>query len=108
VKKPPFIADGGFSRISVTLKSKAGESYPVLTSFGFDRLIGRQERDQELNPSQPEVTDLLTFDAKAATADEVFLTLWPVWEEPKADKGWADAKYDEEFRFRIPKSMWAK
>ncbi|MCE9566772.1 MAG: hypothetical protein K8U57_32605 [Planctomycetes bacterium] len=108
VKKPPFISDGGFARVSVTLKNKAGESYPVLTSFGFDKLIGRQVRDQELTPTQPEVTDLLTFDAKAASADEVFLTLWPVWEEQTPNNTWADPKYDDEFRFRIPKSMWAK
>ncbi len=107
VKKPPFISDGAFARVSMTLKNKAGESYPVLTSFGFDRLIGRQERAVELTTDAP-ITDLLTFDAKAGTADEVFLTLWPVWEEPKPDKGWVDVKYDDEFRFRIPKSMWAK
>lgn len=108
VKKPPFISDGGFARTSVTLKNRAGEDYPVLTSFGFDRIIGRQERVAELATEKAELTDLLTFDAKAAAADEVFLTLWPVWEEQKPDGSWADPRHDGEFRFRIPKSMWAK
>jgi hypothetical protein len=111
VKKPPFIPDGPGGRFvgpSVTLKSRPGESFAALSAFGFDKIAGRKDSDVELSAANPEFTDLLTFDAKAANAEEVFLTLWPKWEERKPDGTWADPGYDGEFRFRIPKSLWLK
>ncbi len=111
VKKPPFIPDGiggSFVGPSVTLKPHASEAFPAITAFGLDRIVGRQDRDVELSAEKPEFTDLLTFDAKAAKADELILTLWPKWQELAPDGTWPDAGYDGEFRFRIPKAMWAK
>jgi hypothetical protein len=110
VKKPPFITDGvpAFASPSVTLKTKNDEAFAIATAFGIDRFVGRIGEEAELSATQPELTDLLTFDAKAAKADEVFLTLWPKWQERKPDGSWVDGPVDGEFRFRIPKSMWAK
>jgi hypothetical protein len=111
VKKPPFIPDGfgaSFLGPSVTLKSRTGEAFPALVAFGFDKIAGRQASDVELSAEAPEFVDLLTFDAKAAGVDELFLTLWPKWQERKPDGSWADGPLDGEFRFRIPKAVWAK
>jgi hypothetical protein len=110
VKKSPFIPDGNlpFTSPAVTLKARHDEAFPVATGFGFDRIIGRQERDVELTGEKPEVTDLLTFSAKAGSVDEVFLTLWPKWQERRPDNSWADAPLEGEFRFHIPKTMWMK
>lgn len=110
VKKPPFTPDGpiAFSGPAVTLKNAAGEAFPAVGGFGLDRILGRQDGDVELSAAKPEATDLLTFDAKAAGADELILTLWPKWDEKKPDGTWADPRHDGEFRFRIPKSMWGK
>jgi hypothetical protein len=109
VKKPPFITDGvgSFITPSVTLKTKNDEAFAIATAFGIDRFVGRHADNVELSADKPELTDLLTFDAKAAKADEVFLTLWPKWQEKKPDGSWVDGPVDGEFRFRIPKSMWA-
>ncbi len=108
VKKPPFIPEGHltFNGPAITLKASHGETFPVVTGFGFDRIVGRQERDVELSPEKPEVTDLLTFSASAAKIDELFLTLWPKWQERRADNSWVEGPLEGEFRFHIPKSMW--
>ncbi len=111
VKKPPFVPAkvATFSGLAVTLRrTRGGEAHPVLVAFGFDQIVGRQTNDVELTAAKPELTDLLTFDAKAAEADELILTLWPRWEERKPDGKWADVVPEGDFRFRIPKSMWAK
>ena len=111
VRKPPFVPGGitGFSGPAVTLRAaRGGEPYPVLTAFGFDQIAGRQTSDVELSAANPQLTDLLTFDAKAAAADELILTLWPRWEERAPGGTWHDGPADGDFRFRIPKSMWAK
>jgi len=110
IKKPPFIPEGHltFSSPAVTLKASHGESFPVVTGSGFEKVIGRQERDVELFAEKPEVADLLTFSDKAGTVDELFLTLWPKWQERRQDNTWVDGPLEGEFRFRIPKSMWTK
>jgi hypothetical protein len=110
VRKPPFITDGFgyFIAPSVTLKTKNDEAFPIATGAGFDKFADRLADEVELSADKPELTDLLTFDAKAAKADELFLTLWPKWQEKKPDGSWVDGPLDGEFRFRIPKSMWAK
>jgi hypothetical protein len=110
VRKPPFIPEGNLTlnSPSVTLKASHGEAFPVVTGFGFDRILGRQEREVELFPEKPEVTDLLTFSASAAKVDELILTLWPKWQERRTDNSWVDAPLEGEFRFHIPKSMWMK
>lgn len=111
VKKPPFVPAriAAFSGPAVTLRrARGGEEHPVLTAFGLDQIVGRQTDDIELSAKKPELTDLLTFDAKAAGADELILTLWPRWEEQQPDGKWADVTPDGDFRFRIPKAMWAK
>ena len=111
VKKPPFVPGGPivFNGPGVALRgARAGESYAVLTAFGLDQIVGRQTSDVELTAAKPELTDLLTFDAKAANADELILTLWPRWQEQKPDGTWADVSPEGDFRFRIPKSMWGK
>jgi hypothetical protein len=110
VKKPPFIPDGlqAFESPSVTLKPRAGEAFPVIVGVGLDRIVGRQGNEIELTADKPEVSDLLTFDAKAAKADALILTLWPAWQERKPDGTWTDPGYDGDFRFRIPKAMWTK
>jgi hypothetical protein len=110
VKKPPFVNDGFSSFISpaITLKASHGEVFPVATGAGFDRIIGRQDQDVELSADKPEMIDLLTFSAKAAEVDELYLTLWPKWQQQRPDQSWADGPLDGEFRFRIPKSMWTK
>lgn len=111
VKKPPFVPGGiaAFSGPAVTLRAaRGGEQYAVLTAFGFDQIVGRQTSDVELTATKPEFTDLLTFDAKAAAADELILTLWPRWEERTPGGAWRDGPADGDFRFRIPKGMWAK
>jgi len=110
VKKSPFMPDGGFgfNNPAVVLAGKNGERFPAVLGGTFDRVAGRQAHDAELWGKTPEVTDLLTFDAKAATADELFLTLWPNWSEKAADGKWADPDTDDEFRFRLPRALWAK
>jgi hypothetical protein len=110
VKKPPFMSDGMqfLSSPAVALKARHGEAFPLVTGTGFDQIIGRQRGEVELTAQKPEVTDLLTFSAKAGSTDEVFLTLWPKWQERQPDNSWADAPLEGEFRFRIPKSMWTK
>ena len=70
--------------------------------------MNRQSGEVELTPENPETTDLLTFSAKAGEANELILTLYPKWQERKADGTWADTTAESEFRFRIPKSMWSK
>ncbi|HEV3383597.1 MAG TPA: hypothetical protein VG097_02215 [Gemmata sp.] len=110
VKKPPFIPEGNltFDSPAVTLKAHHGETFPIVTGFGFDRILGRQEKEVQLSAEKPEVADLLTFSAKAGTVDELFLTLWPKWQERRSDNTWVDGPLDGEFRFHIPKSMWMK
>jgi hypothetical protein len=110
IKKPPFIPEGHltFDSPAVALKASHGEAFPIVTGFGFDRIVGRQDRDVELSSERPEVTDLLTFSDKAGDADELYLTLWPKWQERRSDNSWADGPLEGEFRFRIPKSMWMK
>lgn len=110
IQKPPFISDG-FAMLNspaVTLKARHGEAFQAVTASGFDQIVGRQSKDVELTAASPEATDLLTFTEKAASADELILTLWPKWKEKKPDGTWADGPLDGEFRFRIPKSMWVK
>lgn len=112
VKKPPFIPSGigaSFSGAAVTLRSaRSGETYKAVTASGLHEFIGRQSKDIELSAKQPELTDLLTFEARAAEVDELILTLWPKWQERKPDGTWADTAAEGDFRFRIPKSLWAK
>jgi hypothetical protein len=110
IKKPPYIPEGNltFDSPTVTLKARHGEAFPVVTGFGFDRIVGRQERDVELSAERPEAADLLTFSAKAGSVDELFLTLWPKWQERRSGNTWVDGPLDGEFRFHIPKSMWMK
>lgn len=110
VKKPPFVSDGlpAVTGASVLLKTPKGDGFPVLAGFGLDRIVGRQQQEVELSPEKPETTDLLTFSADAAKAEELDLTLWASWKELQPDGSWADAPADGEFRFRIPKSMWVK
>ncbi|HJZ55142.1 MAG TPA: hypothetical protein VKE74_09300 [Gemmataceae bacterium] len=110
VKKSPFMTDGsGFMGSSAaTLASTKGEQFKGIGGGGLDRIVGRQERDVELSAAKPGVADMLTFEAKAGAADELILTLWPNWQEQAADGKWVDPEIDGEFRFRIPRSMWAK
>ncbi|MDY3560470.1 hypothetical protein R5W23_001704 [Gemmata sp. JC673] len=112
VKKPPFVPSSigaPFASPALALRpARGGEPYKALTSFGFGEVLGRQSHDAELSAQQPEVTDLITFEAKAAEADELILTIWPKWKERKPDGTWADTTSEEDFRFRIPKGMWAK
>lgn len=112
VKKPAFIPSGiGASYLGggVALRSaRSGETYKTLTAFGLNEIVGRQSKDVELSAQQPEVTDLLTFEARAAEVDELILTMWPKWEERKPDGTWASTTAEGEFRFRIPKTTWAK
>lgn len=111
VKKPPFISGVGgvFGGSPVTLRAaRGGEPYQVLTAFGIDRIVDRQQGDVELTPEKPETRDLLTFSAKAAEAGELILTIYPQWQERKPDGTWADTTAEGEFRFRIPRSLWAK
>jgi hypothetical protein len=113
VKKPPFLSDGpggGFGGSPVVLRATTGgsEPFPALTAFGLDRIANRQPGDVELTSENPETRDLLTFDAKAAGAEELILTLYPNWQERKADGTWAETTAEGEFRFRIPRSAWAK
>ncbi len=108
IKKPPYIVDGSFGGSQAKLHNAQGENFPAFTDFQWDRVIGRQNGDVELSAKQPELVELLTFDAKAATSEELFLTFWPYWQERNADGTWSDAKHEGEFRFRIPKVMWAK
>ncbi|HEY1191762.1 MAG TPA: hypothetical protein VGE74_29290 [Gemmata sp.] len=112
VKKPPFLTGGpvaAFSGVSVTLRpAKGGDPFKTLTAFGLSEIVGHQQKDIELSEKRPELTDLLTFEAGAAQADELILTLWPKWQEQKADGTWTDATAEDDFRFRIPKSLWAR
>ena len=110
VKKPPFISDArvAFGGSPVVLRAAAGDPFPALTAFGFDRIANRQSGDVELTAAQPETADLLTFDRKAADAPELILTLRPDWQERQPDGTWADTAADGEFRFRLPRSAWAK
>jgi hypothetical protein len=110
VRKPPFIPAMAMAMTgpAVTLKTGAGKSFPAVTGFGLDRILGRQDDDIELSAAKPEYTDMLTFDAKAGVEDELFLTLWPNWKESRPDNTTVDAPLEGEFRFRLPRSMWAK
>lgn len=110
VKKSPFVPDGPvfMGGPAVTLRSTDGGVFAAVGGFGLDRVIGRQNGDVELSADKPETTDLLTFDGLAGKADELILTLWPKWDERRADGSWKDPRHDGEFRFRIPKSMWQK
>lgn len=112
VKKPPFVPGGpaaAFTGSSVTLRpANGGDPFKALTAFGLSQIVGRQDNDVELTAQNPELTDLLTFEARAAQTDELVLTLWPKWQERKPDGTWADTTAEGDFRFRIPKSMWAQ
>jgi hypothetical protein len=108
VKKAPFVPDGGlpFSSAAVVLADPTGKRFPAAAGRMFDRITGRQSGDVELTAANPEVADLLTFDGKAAAAGELILSLWPNWRERAADGSWVEPDTDDEFRFRIPRSMW--
>ena len=112
VKKSPFMADariGAWGGTPVVLRRAAGgDACPALTASGFNTVIGRQPGDVELTAAKPETTDLLTFNAAAAEAHDLVLTLYPNWQERKLDGTWADTITEGEFRFRLPKIMWAK
>lgn len=112
VNKPPFVPGGigaSFSGAAVTLRSaRSGEAYKPVTASGLSEVVGRQSKDTELSAQRPELTDLLTFEARAADADELILTLWPKWQERQPNGTWADTTAEGEFRFRIPKRMWTK
>ena len=69
-------------------------------------VVGRQKGDAELKASDPPVTDLLTFEGKAADANVLILELPPQWFK-KTSKGWKyNGVKDQKFRFRIPRSAW--
>ncbi len=109
VKKPPYIPNGSmlFYSPAVSLKPPTEDTIPAVGGFGLDRFVDRLG-EVELTPEKPEVIDVLTFDVKAATADELILTLWPKWQERKPDGTWADTSPEGEFRFRLKKSLWEK
>jgi hypothetical protein len=112
VKKPQFQSDlrvGPPGGSSVVLRDVAGgEPFSELTAFGFDRIVNRQQGEVELTSDNLETRDLLIFTPKAGASNELILTLYPNWQEQKPDGAWADTSAEGEFRFRIPKSTWAR
>jgi len=110
VKKSPFVPDGGvgFSGPMAVLQDAKGQQYKAVAAGLFGRIVGRQSGDVELSAAKPEGEDLLTFEAKAGAVEELTLILWPSWSERKADGSWVPADVDDEFRFLLRRTVWAK
>jgi hypothetical protein len=105
VKYIPWQSDRMPVAIGLSLTDDKGQTYKPVVAFGsFATVQGRPGDDVVVTPADAPVSDLLTFEAKAAEANVLLLEMPAKWMEQEP-AGWR-IKSDGTFRFRIPRQMW--
>jgi hypothetical protein len=103
----PWQGDAPFGFGNEIILEDEKETHYSLLAFGlFASPEGRQKKEVELKASDAPVADLITFEAKADDAGVLFLELPARWKERGA-KDWETVTKGK-FRYRIPRSVWAK
>jgi hypothetical protein len=105
VKYIPWQNDRMPITIDLSLADDRGQSYKPVVAFGLWTTVeGRPGDDVIVKAADPPVSDLLTFEAKAAQANVLLLEMPAKWME-QDPAGWR-IKSEGKFRFRIPREMW--